>query len=98
MNNLIVNEKLIKLAQEYNFLGRLSNLSESEQKRLVEILKVAESDHNFSEMLNKIDQKLAEELNLLDQDSLDEYESQRMNISKTLVSKLPQDYPLLLDD
>ncbi|MGK7882846.1 MAG: hypothetical protein AB4060_22510 [Crocosphaera sp.] len=98
MNNLIVNEKLMKLAQEYNFLGKLSQLSESQQKRLVQILKVAESDYNFSEMLNKIDQTLAEELNLLDQNSLDEYESQRINISKTLVSKLPQNYPLLLDD
>ncbi len=98
MNNLIVNKKLMKLAQEYNFLGRLSQLSESQQKRLVEILKVAESDDNFSEMLNKIDQTLAEELNLLDKNSLDEYESQRMNIRKSLVSKLPQDYRLVLED
>ena len=98
MNDLIVNEKLMKLAQEYDFLGRLSQLSESQQKRLVEILEIAESDDNFSEMLNKIDQKLAEELNLLDNNSLHEYESQRMNIRKTLVSKLPQDYLLLLED
>ncbi len=98
MNNLIVNEKLIKLAQEYDFLARLSQLSESQQKRLVAILKTAESDHNFSQMLNKIDQTLAEELNLLDKNSLREYERQRMNIRKTLVSKLPQDYGLFLED
>lgn len=98
MNNLIVNETLMKLAQVYNFLGRLSQLSESQQKRLVEILKIAEFDDNFSEMLNKIDQTLAEELNLLDKNSLHEYERQRMNIRKTLVSKLPQQYHLLLED
>ncbi|MDJ0846320.1 hypothetical protein [Crocosphaera sp.] len=98
MNNLIVNETLMKLAQEYDFLGRLSQLSESQQKRLVEILEIAESDDNFSEMLNKIDQTLAEELNLIDNNSLGEYEGQRMNIRKTLVSKLPQEYRLLLED
>ena len=79
-------------------MARLSQLSESQQKRLVEILKIAESDNNFSQMLNKIDQTLAEELNLLDKNSLREYESQRMNIRKTLVSKLPQDYALFLED
>ncbi len=98
MNNLIVNETLMKLAQEYDFLGRLSQLSESQQKRLLEILKIAESDDNFSEMLYKIDQTLAEELNLLDKNSLGEYEHQRINIRKTLVSKVPQEYRLLLDD
>jgi hypothetical protein len=44
---------------------------------LLEILELAESDQQLSQMLNQMDSKLAKELYLLDQDNLDQYERQR---------------------
>jgi hypothetical protein len=82
MNHLTVKNKLVRLAQEYYDLGLLSQLSDSQQNRLLEILELAESDQQLSQMLSQIDSKLAKELHLLEQDSLDEYERQRTKLSQ----------------
>ncbi|WP_013325645.1 hypothetical protein [Gloeothece verrucosa] len=79
-----ISEYLEKLAEEYYRLGKLPELSEQQGERLIQILEIAEANKEFSEILSEIDLKLANELNLLDEEHLTYYEQQTQKLQQKL--------------
>lgn len=95
-NHVNVNELFKELAKEYHYLGTLTELSDADAERLDKILEIAESNQDFSDILQEVDWTLANELNLLDEASLHYYEDQQAKLREYLEIKLENDFPLSL--
>lgn len=85
-----------KLAQDYEKISRLEQISDSESDRLDEILEIAESNYYLNNLLNQIDLKFTLEEQFLDKQAIDNIESQRINLIKTIDSKKEKNMPLTL--
>jgi hypothetical protein len=57
------------IVQEYCYLATLNNLSEQQQERMVEILKVAEADSILDFWINEADHFIGHKLDLIDENS-----------------------------
>lgn len=64
-------EKIIQIADEYRILIRLSSPSDEELERIDEILELAIFDVELSNSLNQIDEALAIEISLVENNNLD---------------------------
>lgn len=62
---------LSKFVQEYYKLATLPELSERDAERMAAILELAQYDDELNAWINKIDHLVAEELDLLEEDSSD---------------------------
>jgi hypothetical protein len=62
---------LAKFVQEYYKLATLPELSERDEERMAAILELAQYDDDLNYWINKVDHLVAEELDLLEEDSSD---------------------------
>lgn len=76
-----------KLAQEYQEINSLENISDLKFNRLEEILEIAESNCELNNLLNKIDLHLAIKQGLLNESNLNYLEEQRIKLVNTWNSK-----------
>ena len=87
------------LIREYSKLAYLPQLSESNAERMGEILEIAESDDLLSSCIEKIDDKISEELGLFIKDNLDYYENQKAKIKEFLpVNQTLESYQLTAEE
>lgn len=88
MENIIAQSDFLILVEEYQALGILNKLSDSEAERLIEILELAQSNSLLNYLIQEVDVYLANKLNLLNSDCLYHYENQRAKLREYLESKL----------
>ena len=73
-----------KLAQEYQRIGFLKQISDSEAERLEEILEVAELNPELNSLLNEIDLRIAHKQGLLNPENMSYLEDQRNKLLKNI--------------
>lgn len=88
MKNIIAQSDFLIPVEEYQYLGTLDKLSDSEADRLIEILELAQSNSLLNYLIQEVDIYLADKLNLLDFDCLHYYENQRAKLREYLETKL----------
>jgi hypothetical protein len=81
----------VKLAQEYEKISVLENLSNLEADRLVEILEIAESNSQLNSLISEIDFCLAFKKGYLNENSINYYESQRAKLRESLKINLDKE-------
>lgn len=82
-------ENVVKIAEEYCTLIRLSSPSDIELERIEEIMELAVDNTVLNNLLNQVDQKYALENNLLGDDDLDD--SHKVSIESNRDNYLYQD-------
>lgn len=73
-----------KLAQEYQRIGFLKQISDLEAERLEVILEIAESNPDLNSLLNEIDLHIAHEQGLLNPENESYLEDQRTKLLKNI--------------
>ena len=85
-----------QLAQEYEEIGILKQISDSEVDRLDKILEIAESNYDLNRLINEIDLRLAQEQELLDPENMNYIENQRVKLIKSIGVKKDKNKSLSL--
>lgn len=82
--------KITELAQEYQKISLLIQISDAEAQRLEEILIAAESDPELNSLLNTIDFHVAKEQGLLDFENMIYLENQRIRLLKNIDNEIEE--------
>lgn len=74
--------KTKQLIEDYKRIGTLKTLSEADSDRLSKILAIAESDSVLADLICEADLEIAEELNLINEESIRHSEEVRIKLAE----------------